>query len=38
MIVCYDSGYTIVKFQDQGLSAKLMDYFDEAIDLGVTNE
>ena len=32
-IVCFDSGYTIVKFRDQGLSAKFEDYFDEALEL-----
>jgi hypothetical protein len=32
-IVCYDSGYTIVKFRDQYLSEKFKSYFTEAIDL-----
>nr|WP_199083151.1 hypothetical protein [Pedobacter sp. ASV19] len=32
-IICFDSGYTIVKFRDQGLSAKFKDYFDEAVEL-----
>ncbi|WDF81018.1 hypothetical protein PQ469_13490 [Mucilaginibacter sp. KACC 22773] len=32
-IVCYDSGYTIVKFRDPYLSGKFGSYFTEAIDL-----
>jgi hypothetical protein len=32
-IVCFDSGYTIVKFKDQHLSDKFKAYFDEAIEL-----
>lgn len=32
-IVCYDSGYTIVKFRDLYLSEKFKSYFTEAIDL-----
>jgi hypothetical protein len=32
-IVCFDSGYTIVKFRDQYLSDKFKAYFDEAIEL-----
>ncbi|RWY47896.1 hypothetical protein [Mucilaginibacter gilvus] len=34
-IICFDSGYTIVKFTDERLSAKFKAYFgDEAIELG----
>ncbi len=32
-IVCFDSGYTIVKFGKQELSDKFKTYFDEAIEL-----
>jgi hypothetical protein len=32
-IVCFDSGYTIVKFTRQDLSDKFKAYFDEAIEL-----
>lgn len=32
-IVCFDSGYTIVKFRNRLLSDKFKAYFDEAIDL-----
>ncbi|MEO7214796.1 hypothetical protein [Mucilaginibacter sp.] len=33
-IICFDSGYTIVKFTDERLSAKFKAYFgDEAIEL-----
>lgn len=32
-IVCFDSGYTIVKFTDSQLSEKFKNYFDEAIEL-----
>ena len=32
-IVCFDSGYTIVKFKDEKLSGKFESYFDEAIEL-----
>lgn len=32
-IVCFDSGYTIVKFKDVDLSHKFKAYFDEAIEL-----
>ncbi|WP_345948087.1 hypothetical protein ABDD95_14630 [Mucilaginibacter sp. PAMB04274] len=32
-IVCFDSGYTIVKFRDQHLSDKFKAYFEEAIEL-----
>jgi hypothetical protein len=32
-IVCFDSGYTIVKFRDEKLSDKFKAYFDEAIEL-----
>jgi hypothetical protein len=32
-IVCYDSGYTIVKFRNQYLSDKFKGYFTEAIEL-----
>ena len=34
-IVCFDSGYTIVKFRDSDLSNKFKAYFDEAVDLEV---
>ncbi len=32
-LVCFDSGYTIVKFKDEKLSNKFKAYFDEAIEL-----
>jgi len=32
-IVCFDSGYTMVKFTDEALSAKFKTYFPEAIEL-----
>lgn len=32
-INCFDSSYTIVKFQDRKLSDKFVEYFEEAIDL-----
>jgi hypothetical protein len=32
-IVCFDSGYTIVKFRDEHLSNKFKAYFDEAMEL-----
>jgi len=32
-IICYDSGYTIVKFKDEMLSNKFKDYFHEAVEL-----
>jgi hypothetical protein len=32
-IICFDSGYTIVKFANENLSNKFKSYFDEAIDL-----
>ena len=32
-IVCFDSGYTIVKFKDEYLSNKFKSYFTEAIEL-----
>ncbi len=32
-VVCFDSGYTIVKFKDQHLSDKFKSYFTEAIEL-----
>ncbi|PJJ79772.1 hypothetical protein [Mucilaginibacter auburnensis] len=32
-IVCFDSGYTIVKFRDAQLSGKFKAYFEEAIEL-----
>ncbi len=32
-IVCWDSGYTIVKFKDQQLSDKFKNYFEEAVEL-----
>jgi hypothetical protein len=32
-IVCFDSGYTIVKLRDQYLSNKFKNYFTEAVKL-----
>jgi hypothetical protein len=32
-IICFDSGYTIVKFKDETLSDTFKEYFDEAIEL-----
>ncbi|MFC0513332.1 hypothetical protein ACFFGT_03940 [Mucilaginibacter angelicae] len=32
-IICYDSGYTIVKFTDEVLSDKFKAYFQEAVEL-----
>jgi hypothetical protein len=32
-IVCFDSGYTIIKFRDEHLSNKFKAYFTEAIEL-----
>ncbi len=32
-IVCFDSGYTIVKFKSEVLSKKFHDYFPEAVEL-----
>ncbi|SEO41987.1 hypothetical protein SAMN05192574_10833 [Mucilaginibacter gossypiicola] len=32
-IICYDSGYTMVKFTDEELSNKFKTYFTEAIEL-----
>jgi hypothetical protein len=32
-VICYDSGYTIVKFRDPYLSDKFKNYFTEAVEL-----
>ncbi|UOE50073.1 hypothetical protein MTO98_03175 [Mucilaginibacter sp. SMC90] len=32
-IICFDSGYTIIKFMDEALSTKFKAYFEEAIEL-----
>lgn len=32
-IVCFDSGYTIMKFKDKALSVKFKAYFPEAVEL-----
>jgi hypothetical protein len=32
-VVCFDSGYTIIKFKSIDLSMKFKNYFDEAIEL-----
>ena len=32
-VICFDSGYTIVKFKDESLSNKFKAYFPEAVEL-----